>query len=421
MNSKILVISTVLIIVVVAGFTGENTESLNTNQESKIIQSIYENMFKTTMEPTTKPKIQALKNDDTSGFCPYVVYGDTIDDEGVGGVRFVDLNTPEREWSGYTKVEDFVKKIYPRKTVYLDAYDAKRYNNGEISFDYPETWYEVSEGRESEFISFSDQDASFNVTINKHLIPSSYKLKEHFNKTTSINAYSSFQTISKKIMKVNGVTAYKSIYKIHMEGISLQQRSVCFEKDGTLYNIVYTSSIDDFEKVDGFDRVIKGFNMTYGILSASIDDFEKSSSFNKVINSFNIKNSDTTISYEKYYWGKLLIPKINLECRMRSDTVNAYDSVYHYPESVYPGENGECGLMGHRTMYSAPFGKIDQLETGDLVIINDFLTSKKYIYKVVSNGNDIRWDYKENPIKFEQGGEPRLILVTCHLLQILLV
>lgn len=365
MNSKILVISTVLVIVAATGFNGENTGLLNTNQGSKIIQSIHEDMFKNSMEPTAKSQIQALKN------------------------------------------------ICLRKTAYLDVYDVKRYDNGEISFDYPETWYEIGEGRESEFISFSDQDASFNVTIKKHLIPSGYRLGEHFNKNTSINAYSSFQTISKKIMKVNGVTAYKSIYKIHLQGTSQQQRSVCFEKDGTLYNIVYTSSIGDFEKVDGFDRVIKDFNMTYGILSASIEDFEESSSFNRIINSFNIKNPDTTISYEKHYWGKLLIPKINLECRIRSDTVNAYDSVYHYPESVYPGENGECGLMGHRTMYSAPLNKIDELKPGDLVIIHDFLTSKKYIYKVVSNGH-IKWDYEENPIRFEQDGEPRLILVTCH-------
>lgn len=114
------------------------------------------------------------------------------------------------------------------------------------------------------------------------------------------------------------------------------------------------------------------------------------------------------------YMAKLLIPKIGLECWIRSDTVNAYESVYNYPESVYPGQNGECGLLGHRTTYSAPFGKINQLVPGDLVIIHDSLTSKKYIYKVLSNGEDIRWDYKENPIKFEQGGEPRLILVTCY-------
>ncbi len=136
---------------------------------------------------------------------------------------------------------------------------------------------------------------------------------------------------------------------------------------------------------------------------------------NKANTTMNITSS-VSVSHgsgEKFHMAKLLIPKIGLECWIRSDTVNAYESVYHYPESVYFGQGGECGLLGHRTTYSAPFGEIYKLEPGDLVIINDFITSKKYTYKVVSNGH-IKWDYKENPIRFEQGGEPRLILVTCY-------
>jgi sortase A len=111
---------------------------------------------------------------------------------------------------------------------------------------------------------------------------------------------------------------------------------------------------------------------------------------------------------------KLIIPKIGLNCWIRSDTVNAYNSVYHYSESVYAGNPGECGFLGHRTTYSGPFKKLGTLKVGDQVIIEDLILSKKYIYEVSSNGKDIRWDYKTNPIKFAQSGEARLMLITCY-------
>lgn len=111
---------------------------------------------------------------------------------------------------------------------------------------------------------------------------------------------------------------------------------------------------------------------------------------------------------------KLIIPKMGVNARISSVTVNEYNTVYHYPESVQPGQNGECGFLSHRTKYSGLFGKLGSLRPGDEVIIKDYSMSKKYVYKVTSNGNDIRWDYKENPITFAQSGEARLLLVTCY-------
>ncbi len=122
--------------------------------------------------------------------------------------------------------------------------------------------------------------------------------------------------------------------------------------------------------------------------------------------------SSVSGSLSDEYW--LIIPKMGVNAKISSVTVNGYNTVYHYPESVEPGQNGECGLLSHRTKYSGLFGKLGSLRPGDEVIIKDYTTSKKYIYKVTSNGNDIRWDYKENPISFAQSGEPRLLLVTCY-------
>jgi len=121
-----------------------------------------------------------------------------------------------------------------------------------------------------------------------------------------------------------------------------------------------------------------------------------------------------TISTTKIFSGELIIPKLGLDCTIRSDTVNAYNAVYRYPESVYPGQPGECGLLGHRTTYSGPFENLGSLKPGDEVIIKDLNKRKKYVYTVTSNGDDIRWDYKTNPVRFAQKGEARLLLMTCY-------
>jgi len=48
------------------------------------------------------------------------------------------------------------------------------------------------------------------------------------------------------------------------------------------------------------------------------------------------------------------------------------------------------------------------------VIIKDLTYKKIYTYEVTSNGNDIRYDYKTNPIRFALEGDSRLLLVTCY-------
>lgn len=115
-----------------------------------------------------------------------------------------------------------------------------------------------------------------------------------------------------------------------------------------------------------------------------------------------------------YINANLVIPKLGVSGQIRSDTVNGYNTVFHYPESVNPGQSGECGFLSHRTKYSGLFGKLGTLKVGDKVIIVDYANFKKYTYAVTSNGNDIRWDYKQNPIQFETNGEARLLLITCY-------
>jgi sortase A len=159
-----------------------------------------------------------------------------------------------------------------------------------------------------------------------------------------------------------------------------------------------------------------------GILLTGFNDFQKLKSSQSALENYKSAPTnllDPEISYGDVnnvnsVIGTLIIPKMDLEYSIRSDTVNAYDSVYHYPESVMPGQNGDCGILGHRTRYSGPFNKISRLKAGDHVIIKDLILSKKYTYQVVSNGKDIRWDYETNPIQFAQNGEASLLLITCY-------
>ena len=57
-----------------------------------------------------------------------MVDGDTINVVGVGRIRLVGVNTPERAEPGYQEAKDFVKLYCLGKTVYLDVDDKENYD-----------------------------------------------------------------------------------------------------------------------------------------------------------------------------------------------------------------------------------------------------------------------------------------------------
>ncbi|KZX16796.1 thermonuclease precursor [Methanobrevibacter cuticularis] len=60
---------------------------------------------------------------EVKGFCDRVVDGDTLDVSGIGRIRLVGVDTPERGESGYKEATDFVKSKCLGKSVYLDIDD----------------------------------------------------------------------------------------------------------------------------------------------------------------------------------------------------------------------------------------------------------------------------------------------------------
>ncbi|GAA0953253.1 hypothetical protein GCM10009560_75890 [Nonomuraea longicatena] len=54
----------------------------------------------------------------------------------------------------------------------------------------------------------------------------------------------------------------------------------------------------------------------------------------------------------------------------------------HYPGTAMPGQLGNFVVSGHRTTYSAPFNRIDELQRGDDIVVE--AAEARYTYRVTS-------------------------------------
>ncbi|MCL2157326.1 MAG: thermonuclease family protein [Methanobrevibacter sp.] len=87
----------------------------NPNNERKSINDSYNGSISNLSNP----------NYEVSGLCDYVYDGDTIFVVGVGKVRLVGIDTPERGDPGYEEATNYVKNKCLGKTVYLDIDNAE--------------------------------------------------------------------------------------------------------------------------------------------------------------------------------------------------------------------------------------------------------------------------------------------------------
>lgn len=299
----------------------------------------------------------------------------------------------------------------------------KHYDDGEIYFDYPQNWQIKPGSNPSVIAAFFDPYSGLNVTVNKQVIPPGYKYPENFILNTTESVNSGFKLTSHRTFNLNGNPAYENIYCINSKGNLILRKEIWLPKNGNIYSIIYSYNeasikpvfIDQMVK---YTRNIVSGNQTethYGDinpfnLNSLVDESITSWGFGVLIKDFNVYSISKPANTP--FWAGVSIPAINVSWGVRPDTVNGYNSVYHYNESFYPVQIGTVGLLGHHTLYSAPFNKIDQLKPGDKVVVDDYLSQERYIYQVVSNG-DIKWDYQINPIKFP-GGSSDLTLVTCY-------
>ena len=256
------------------------------------------------------------------------------------------------------------------------------FQKDEVSFDYPDTWLTVNQTGNSQIVAFTDPEADLNVSVNREPLVPGYTPPENFTLKTDADP-SGFKFISHKLLDLNGTEVHKNVYQMNNSGTTIQRTEMWINKNDALYSIIFTTS-----------------NLRLNEKSPEI----KALTDNLTINNATIAKTE--------FWGEVSIPTQNLTWKIRKDTVNEMGAVYQYPESFYPGQNGTLGLLGHHTRYSAPFANINLLNPGDEVIVTDYLSQKRYIYNVTSNG-DIKADYKTNPVQFPAGTFD-LTLVTCY-------
>jgi sortase A len=256
----------------------------------------------------------------------------------------------------------------------------KNYTFNELSFKYPESWVIGNKSSTNSGVDGSCIDKLINheigeIIINRQYIPSDYSIAEDFIPEELGESESKLKLTSKKKEKTDDMEVYENEYTLSNDS-SKVVKELWINRNNAVYSIIL-----------------------YGNNSNVIDIIKSK-----------IRISTKTLTKNPVF-GTIEIPKLNYNWNIRSDTVNAYKSVYHYDNSYYPGEKGDIGLLGHHITYSAPFESLHKLVKGDKVYINDFLTQKKYTYEVTSN-EDIRYDYETNPIQFKKGVK-ELIMGTC--------
>ncbi len=108
-----------------SGYDSDDIQLNSTDNNSNSSNSGNSSNYSTNRTQTLDDSVNG-KN--ITGTCTKVIDGDTIDVEGVGRIRLVGVNTPERNESGYQNATDFVKEQCLGKEVTVDVDDQKHYD-----------------------------------------------------------------------------------------------------------------------------------------------------------------------------------------------------------------------------------------------------------------------------------------------------
>jgi sortase A len=300
--------------------------------------------------------------------------------------------------------------------------ETKHFESNEISFDYPASWQQVTV-HGSQLVAFQDPQSSLKITISRKIVPNGYKPPQNFvpDLVNNLNtSKGSLKLISHQITDLDGTKAHDNLYKIQVNDSTLEQRELWIETNGALYSVIFTYPQNSHQTAANSYTLLDaiGQGSSHEKTAQNNSGLQSSQSFfqeSQNIEQMNIVTKSLKINATNliatHIFGTLAIPSLGVEWNMRSDTLNAMNGVYHDSKSFYPGLNGTSGVLGHHTLYSAPFAHINELKLGSVIIINDYLTQKKYTYLVISNG-ETKWDYKVNPIQYPKGTN-ELLLITC--------
>ncbi|WP_433241801.1 class E sortase [Actinomadura nitritigenes] len=111
------------------------------------------------------------------------------------------------------------------------------------------------------------------------------------------------------------------------------------------------------------------------------------------------------------------IKRIHLKIKVREGVPERVLSkgVGHYPRTAPPGTLGNTVLLGHRTTWLHPFGRLDRLRRGDRIVLKAH--HKTYVYRVRGRHTILPTDRRAlEPVPFKPGKAPNgqyVTLISC--------
>ena len=91
-----------------------------------------------------------------------------------------------------------------------------------------------------------------------------------------------------------------------------------------------------------------------------------------------------------------------------TDTGTLQKGPGHYPETALPGQGTTIGIAGHRTTYLAPFRQIDEIEEGEVIVVEMPYGSFTYAVETteIVEPSDVE--------VVRDIGHERVVLTACH-------
>jgi len=110
---------------------------------------------------------------------------------------------------------------------------------------------------------------------------------------------------------------------------------------------------------------------------------------------------------------RIVVPRLGLDAIVvelwgLDDAENLKRGPGHIPNTAYPGQPGNVVISGHRTTYGAPFKHIEEIQTGDEIIL--ITADNQYTYEA----NEQRIVMPTDLSVLEQGEEAKVTLTACH-------
>lgn len=165
--------------------------------------------------------------------------------------------------------------------------------------------------------------------------------------------------------------------------------------------------------IAGISMKMYGNHMTKKRITEFKNQMKDIGKSDKEINNTKTNDSSSTTSQKQTNENAIAlinIPKISLTAPVCEgvDMDTLKYSIGHFKETPLPGKVGNCCLAGHRSYtYSELFNRLDEVSTGDLVIVQT--KDKEYKYKIY----DIKVVKPEDTWVLNNTKDSEITLITC--------